>query len=1052
MFNKILPFATVLILFSLVVTTSEIKAQATDASIQGTVEDPSGVPLPGATVRIVNEGTGFTSATATNTNGEFRFRQLPLGGPYSVNVSFVGFGSETRTGFQLSLGDQINLTFRLSDQVGELQEVVVTADAAQRISRLGTSTAMTGDEISRLPVPDRNFTNLAALSPQMGPGITIGGGRTMATNVTIDGVNARRSLTGGAISGGPSTISMEAIREFEINTNNYDVTQGRQGGGGISAVSKAGTNTFTGSLFGYHRNDGLRASQDFQGRDLAEFTTSQYGFALGGPIIRDRLHFFVAYDRQDEVIPRFINDLSTPQQEAQFRISAENFQRVISIVENQYGMPQMDHSGEFTRNTTANALFARLDFQINEDHTLTFRNNFTNWDNPLNGSGDRALSLMESIWNFNSTENSALLSLRSTFSDRFVNELKVQHQYGFREFELPIGKIPRAFVRVESELADGSLVNTEVQFGGHRWSPEVNTEHYIQVANTSYLEIGENQFTFGFDVMPMYMENWISNEQGGLFTFDSIEALENMEPTTYFRQEVLADDPFQRYWILDAGAFAQVELNLHRDVRATLGLRWDVTSFLTTPEYNPIVEQELGFRTDVSPTDFSGIQPRAQFTWDIGGNQRDIVRFGAGMFKSNPHYFIHFNNTLNTGLQVATINLDRAAGDFIPTPDFEAYRRDTNNNPGIADLGISPDDLPPPFIHSIRDDYKTPTTWKGNISYNRLISQDLRVGVNFLYSYTNNNYHYFDENLRDTPFFTTDPDNRPVWVPASTIDTGNGRTNMINSRKSELIDHAMVFNNDAKMRQRGFVIDAAYQIRRLGALLNASYTWNKTEDTSSYNCCQWTTALHNPVQVDPRQLEWAPADSDFRHKFVLSAMVPIIYGIELSGTYIGISGRGFSLLVSGDIDGTGSSNNDLAFIFDPDDPSTPANIAQGMRNAIENARPNVAKYLKENAGTRAERNAVRNEMQHTFNFRASKSFNFGNSQSIDITADIFNTLHFMNRDWGGQYNYGSNRRLLSVTGFDPVTEQFQYRVNESVGEVQKSGSVYQVQLGIRYNF
>jgi hypothetical protein len=1051
MINKTLPFAMVFILFSLVFTANEVIAQATDASIQGTVVDPTGAPLPGATVRVVNEGTGFSTAVATNTSGEFRFRQLPLGGPYSVTVSFVGFRSESRTGYQLSLGDLVNLTFTLSDDIGEMQEVVVTADAAQRIARMGASTAMTGQEIARLPVPNRNFTNLASLSPQMGSGITIGGGRTMATNVTIDGVNARRSLTGGAISGGPSTISMEALREFEINTNNYDVTQGRQGGGGINAATKSGTNTFTGSVFGYHRNDGLRAAQDFQGRDLAEFTTSQYGFSIGGPIIRDRLHFFVAYDRQDEVIPRFINDLSTTQQEAQFRITRENFQRVIDIVENQYGMPSMTHSGEFTRNTTANALFARLDYQINNDHTLTFRNNFTNWDNPLNGSGDQALSLMESIWNFNSKENSALLSLRSTFSDRFVNELKVQHQYGFREFGLPVGKIPRAFVRVDSELADGSRVNTQVQFGGHRWSPEVNTEHYIQIANTSYVEIGDKQFTFGFDIMPMYMENWISNEQGGLFRFDSIDALERMEPFAYFRQQVLADDPFQRYWILDGGAFAQVELNLHRDVRASLGLRWDVTSFLTTPEYNPLVERELGFRTDVSPTDFSGIQPRAQFTWDIGGRQRDIVRFGAGMFKSNPHYFIHMNNTLNTGLQVATINLDRARGDVIPHPDFIAYRQNLNNVPGIAP-GTNLSDLPPPFIHSIRDDYKTPTTWKANVSYNRLLSDDLRVGVNFLYAFTSNNYHYYDENLRDTPFFTTDPDNRPVWVPANTINTNNGRTSMLFFRKSELIDHAMVFNNDAKMRQLGFVLDAAYQIRQIGAIFNASYTWNKTEDTSSYNCCQWTTALHNPVQVDPRKLEWAPSDSDFRHKYVLSAMVPIAFGIELSGTYVGISGRGFSLLVTGDIDGTGSSNNDLAFIFDPNDPSTPAHIATGMRNAIANARPNVAKYLEENAGTRAERNGVRNDMQHTFNFRANKRFNITGSQSIDVTADIFNTLHFMNNDWGGQYNFGGNRRLLQVTGFDPETQQFQYRVNEAVGVVPKSGSVYQVQLGVRYNF
>jgi hypothetical protein len=1026
-------------------------SQATDATIRGIVTNTAGDPLPGAAIQLRNQSTGFTARAVVDPSGLFVLRQLPLGGPYELLVSNLGYTSESRTGFQLGLGDRLEFAFRLQQGAIEVEGVVVTAPEAQiRIDRLGASRTLSQEEIARIPTPDRNFTNLAALSPQMGRGVSIGGSRVMSTNVTIDGANARRSLTGGVIAGGPFALSMEAIREFEVSTNNYDVTQGRQGGGGINAVTRSGSNTFEGSVFTYHRDNSLRATEDFQGRSLADFSTTQWGFSVGGPVIRDRLHFFAALDRQDQTIPRFINDLSTPDQERQFRISRQNFERVIDIVERQYGMPELEHSGEFLRKTTANAFFARLDYQISDNHTLTFRNNYTDWLNPLNGSGDQSLSLRESIWNFNSRENSALLSLRSSLGPNFTNELKLQHQYGYREFELPAGKIPRAFVRVESVLDDGTPVTTQVQFGGHRWAPEVNEEQYVQLANTSYLNRGNHALVFGFDVMPMYMENWISNEQGGLFRFDSLEDLEQRRPSAYFRQQVLNPDPFQRYWVLDSGIFGQVEFRPLPNVRAELGARWDVTSFLTRPEYNPLVEQELGFRTDVAPTDFTGLQPRAQFTWDVGGRGSDILRIGGGAFKSHPHYFIHMNNTLNTGLQVATLNLDRRRGDAIPDPDFDAFRRDIANNPGIAP-GTSTDDLPPPFIHSIRDDYKTPMTWKGNVSYNRLWSDRIRTGANLLYSRTVNNYHYFDANLREQPFFTTDPDNRPVWVPASSVNPANGNTSMIFSRRSNRIDHAMVFNNEAGQRQVAAVVDAYLRLTDAGASVSGSYTWNRTEDTSSYNCCQWTTALHNPVQVDPRRLEWAPSDNDFRHKFVFSGSTPLPFGFNLTASYVGISGTPFSLLVSGDIDGTGSPNNDLAFIFDPNDPSTPAAIRDGMNNAIARARPNVAAYLRENAGQRASRNGVRNEFSHLVNTRMEKRFALG-ARSMDLTLDVYNLLHLINDEWGGIHNFGGSRRLLTVTGFDADQEQFRYRVNENVGEVPRSGDVYQIQLGVRMNF
>ena len=372
-----------LLLNFFLINLSLVQAQSTDASITGVALDGNGSTLPGVSISVRNESTGFQTVTMTNNEGRYFFKQLPLGKPYTVKASYVGFAVQVKNNLILNLGDQLVINFTLSQSSTDLGEIIVTDKAINsRIDRLGASTSITAENIQQIPAQNRSFTNLSALAPTTNGG-NIGGQLFSSTNYLIDGVSARNNLTSGEIGRGPFTLSLEAIREFEVITNVYDVTQGRQGGGAISAVTKSGTNQFTATAFDYFRSDFLASPYDIRGNKRnQQFTTNQYGFSAGGAIIKDKLHFFTALDRQDQAQPLFIADIQNDDDANALRISRGALDSVLSIGRAKYGLSNSQQIGEFGLKTLANTFFARLDWQINLKNRLTIRNNYTVWVNP----------------------------------------------------------------------------------------------------------------------------------------------------------------------------------------------------------------------------------------------------------------------------------------------------------------------------------------------------------------------------------------------------------------------------------------------------------------------------------------------------------------------------------------------------------------------------------------------------------------------------------------------------------------------------------------------
>ncbi|WP_343328869.1 TonB-dependent receptor [Polaribacter staleyi] len=1026
--------------------------QATNASIRGIIKDSSGEPLMGATIIVKNISTGFSSGTITNESGSYKIQQLPLGGPYNVTAKYLGFQDVVKKGFTLNLSDVITIDFLLQESATSLDEIVVSSNSiVKRIQQMGASTKIGAGQIKNLPSEGRNFTRLTSLSPLQGAGsLNLGGQRRTSTNVTIDGVNFRNTLTAGEIGRGPYTISQEAIREFEVSTNDYDVTQGRQGGGSITSVTKSGTNEFEGSAFFYHRADNLQSQYTIQGQERdADFYNSQSGLSIGGPLIKDKLHFFLVYERQDAGDPQFIANIQNDDDANRLRISENSLNRFLQIGRDKYGLSNSKQVGQFDRVTEANNLFLRLDWQINDKHRLTFRNLYNKWDNPFSVSDNSNIEVAESYSDFVSHENSMFLSLRSNFSSSVTNELKVQYQRAERIFspnsELPSQNIPRAIVQVTSVLPNGNNSTRSVQLGGQRFTPETNLENQVQISNTTYVSSGKFNFTFGTDNLITSLETQLSNEQNGRFFFDSLDDFDNLNPSRYAREVPLQGSTLVKQTVLDLSVFGQVEFDINPNLNFVGGIRYDATAFVDAAEFNPLVYQELGIRTDEKPEDFDNIQPRFQLTWNIKGNDTDILKIGGGVFTSQPHYYAQVNNIQNSGTLIGAIDV---TGANVPTPDFIGYRNDPSTVPGVP-AGVTPFST----INAVSPDFEVPTIYKANINYTHFFGDRYSLGVNAVFSHTKNNYVYQETNLVAEPYFVT-PQGREVFVPANTI-AENGRADWTKSRVSDLVGRTLVLNSDGILDNLALVIEGSAKIGEDG-YVNASFTVNQSKDNSSYNCCVANTSTFLPVSGDPRDLNYGYSDNHFDTKIVVNGASPTWKGFTLGATIVGTGGTRYSLKSGGGRSANGDFNlsNEIAYIFDPSDANTPDYIKDSYNEVLNDPETSESfkEYLKESFGGFAERNGGKNPFSATVDLRLQKKFNLSNDKhSLELSADVFNFMNLLNKEWGRSHNFG-NRDFMNINGFDQATSSYQYNVQTGAGIEPINGTPWRLQLGVRYSF
>ncbi|HAE69436.1 MAG TPA: TonB-dependent receptor [Sphingobacterium sp.] len=1041
-------------------------AQTTQAGFSGKITDENNKGVHGASIEVRNESTGFTTKTSTNANGDFNFKELPLGGPYTVKVTYIGYGEQVRSGFNLNQGDIVRLTIPIQNTSNVLETVELTGISTlkNKIENLGAATAVTARDIAKLPVNGRNFTSLMDLSP-LSKGDNIGGQLGSSTNFTIDGMNAKNPTSAGSTtsrSGAPFSISIEAVREFKVVTNQYDVTYGRAGGGTVSAVTKQGTNQTHGSAWLYSRADWLSSPYDIRGNKRSnDFSTYQYGFTLGGPIIKDKLHYFVAWDHQRDARPLIIADINSEADEKRFNVTNATLDEFVNIGRNKYGLGNERQYGAFDKKRGSDAIFGRIDWQINEKNLLTIRNNFTSDNNKLGLQDNKPITLYESYGNDKNIDNSLLATLRTTISPKVTNELKVQHLYTYQKSSpgdlLPSQNIPRAIVEDAVSKVAGEDKKTTLQLGGHRFAQESFKNNVFQLVNNIYYSTDNINYTFGVDLMYTHANSIYGSEVNGRFHFrpsDGKTAMQNfddMKPYAYYREVPLVSDPAVVGKIFNAGAYGQLQTKLAQGLDLVAGLRLDYGHYPTSP-LNEELLKEVGVRTDHKLKSFV-VQPRFQMTWDVNEERKDFFRIGAGVFASDINNYMTINNLTFDGKHFATVDV---RGNDVPTPNFVGYRKDPLTTPTLAQFQV-------PTINTYGPDAKIPVVYKANVSYTHFFTEKLKASLSGYMNLGRNNYMYVDRNMVKDPFFRlANEDNRGVFVPAASIV--DGAPDWKKGRISNKFGRVLELNSEGKVNQFAVVLDASYQYYKDGSI-SVSYTWNDAKDNTSFNGNVANTAtLSLAVKDDPRDFsKMSYSNNQFRNKIVIYGTLPTFYGVSVGVRYSGIGGTRYSLLAGGNINGDFvAGDNDLAFIFDPNNPNTSKQLITGLNNLLNNpeASQSLKDFIKKYQGKIAERNGGVNGFYGLIDLRIAKKFNLYKNHALEVSGDLFNVANLFKKTWGVNESLG-NQNLYALGGkdaageklvpFDVTKQQFNYNVNNS-GIVSPSGNPYQFQLGLRYSF
>ena len=1041
-------------------------AQTTQAGFSGKITDEHNKGVHGASIEVRNESTGFTTKTSTNANGDFNFKELPLGGPYTIKVTYIGYGEQVRSGFNLNQGDIVRLIIPIQNTSNVLETVELTGISTlkNKIENLGAATAVTAKDIAKLPVNGRNFTSLMDLSP-LSKGDNIGGQLGSSTNFTIDGMNAKNPTSAGSTtsrSGAPFSISIEAVREFKVVTNQYDVTYGRAGGGTVSAVTKQGTNQTHGSAWLYSRADWLSSPYDIRGNKRSnDFSTYQYGFTLGGPIIKDKLHYFVAWDHQRDARPLIIADINSEADEKRFNVTNSTLDEFVSMGRKKYGLGNERQYGAFDKKRGSDAIFGRIDWQINENNLLTVRNNFTSDNNKLGLQDNKPITLYESYGNDKNIDNSLLATLRTTISPKVTNELKVQHLYTYQKSSpgdlLPSQNIPRAIVEDAVSKVAGEDKKTTLQLGGHRFAQESFKNNVFQLVDNIYYSTDNINYTFGVDLMYTHANSIYGSEVNGRFHFrpsDGKTAMQNfddMKPYAYYREVPLVSDPAVAGKIFNAGVYGQLQTKLAQGLDLVAGLRLDYGHYPTSP-LNEELLKEVGVRTDHKLKSFV-VQPRFQMTWDVNEERKDFFRVGAGVFASDINNYMTINNLTFDGKHFATVDV---RGSDVPAPDFVGYRKDPSKTPTLAQFQV-------PTINTYGPDAKIPVVYKANVSYTHFFTEKLKASLSGYMNLGRNNYMYVDRNMVQDPFFRlTNEDNRGVFVPAASIV--DGAPDWKKGRISNKFGRVLELNSEGKVNQFAVVLDASYQYFKDGSI-SVSYTWNDAKDNTSFNGNVANTAtLSLAVKDDPRDLsKMSYSNNQFRNKIVIYGTLPTFYGVSVGVRYSGIGGTRYSLLAGGNINGDFvAGDNDLAFLFDPNSPNTSKQLITGLNNLLNNpeASQSLKDYIKKYEGKIAERNGGVNGFYGLIDLRIAKKFSLYKNHALEISGDLFNVANLFKKTWGVNESLG-NQNLYALGGkdaageklipFDVTKQQFNYNVNNS-GIVSPSGNPYQFQLGLRYSF
>jgi outer membrane receptor protein involved in Fe transport len=1049
--RRILPFITVLFVpFFLM-------AQVTTSNISGTIRSASG-PLVGATITATHQPTGTIFRTRSLTNGVYNLVNMIPGGPYRVEVTFVGFQTFIQDSIFLALGENTRIDASLSSSSSTLSEVIVTTTTANTRRKTGASTNISRAQIAALPTLSRSIQDYTRLTPQAN-GNSFGGVNNRFNNITIDGAvnNDVFGLSGSGTPGGQASttpISLDAIQEIQVVLAPYDITYGNFTGGGVNAVTRSGTNKFDGSVYSFFRNQNTIGKDPVTGQKSTNFSDNQYGIRLGGPIIKNKLFFFVNGELARRTAPTLYNA-----GENGSLLTSDEAKTLSDYLQTKYNY-NVGSYAPFDAQTQSNKLFGRIDWNISDKHRLTVRHNYIKaFDDNISRS-PTFFRFGNNTYRFNNKQNISVVELRSRFSSTYSNDLLLTRQE-IRDYRTTYGAL---FPQVEIAKGSGTI-----QLGSERSSVANQLDQDIyELTDNFKIFKGKNTFTIGTHNEFFKFRNLFINNYNGRWNFASLNDFYNNNPrqvqVTY--SNIPGDPlPSARFNAAQLGFYAQDEIQLNPQFRITAGLRVDVPVFNTKPGYNPIVDSTFGgkYNTSNIPNKQLLWSPRVGFNYDVTGNKTVILRGGAGIFSGRIPFVWMSNQYSNTGLLLSTVNVtDNANTPANEVNNGNGFQPDPAKQSTLGTAGKT-------FESDVIDkNFKLPQVARFNLATDLRLPGGFMATLEGMYSKTINNILYQDVNLADAvgtvdPIYNNGADKRIAY---------SGSTNAGGRRINPQITNAILITNTNK----GYTYNLTAQVSKTwkNVYASAAYNYNRATDVNSGAS---STALSNWefVQVvgDPNRPQLSRSNYELTHRITGILSFNLNYTkymkTSLAFFYSGNSGQYFTYVVNGDLNSDGRFGNDLVYV--PRNTSeinfvdflnsngtvryTAAQQTAAFEKFIDND-----KYLSSRRGNYTERNGSHTPWEHVIDMRFAQDFFItagGNKHTLELTFDVFNLTNLLNKDWGRQWNVANQAYsiLSTVSRKNAITGLTEKGYNYSIGQDpwgMSFGSRFQGQIGVRYSF
>ena len=1054
-------------LFVLLLASVGASAQNTTATISGSVKDTEGEPLQAAAVLVTSSETGAFYGAVTNRHGIFSLSGLKPG-KYLVKFSFLGYQDFALDNVILSLGKDYNVNVVLKEETMNIPTVTIRGESTHfNETRTGQTYNVNREAITMLPSVNRSMLDYTRLSPYSGIENAMAGRDGRGTTLTIDGAVMNNSFGLSAdLPGAGTPISIDAVQEMQVAIAPYDVRQSNFTGGGINVITKSGTNTFKGTAYSYFHNEKLRGNK-IDGKDLGDRVSNSHttvGFTLGGPILKDKLFYFV--NAEYVTTPGPITEYKLSEDgvgDAAGKISrvtaADMEQFATALKAYGYDAGSYDLSNGDQTNTK---MLARIDWNINNNHNLMLRYNWTGnkqWFTPSGKStvgatteNDRVSKSGYVFRNNCYTQNdnawSAVAELNSRLSGRMSNKFSasisdVSNLRGTESADFPhidILKDDDAFMSAGCEAftkGTGNYVRTYNISDHIRWTLAHSTitaglSYQYQKGATNYRMFGTGYYRY--NSLEDFINQAVPAAFGMTYTYDGI------------------DDPASRTSFGQTAAFLQAESHITDNLTVTYGLRADHMQYyepLTTNEsfkaldwtnhfYAP-GQVPAGYQAPVIdngrwPKANVQFSPRVGFNWDVDDAHTLTVHGGAGLFTGRiPLVFFATIPNSSGMLQGTVMSSDPTNAMQQGLQNNFLYTEEALRN-YLIQQGLSMTANPNPTLNNttitgIAGDFKLPQVFKTSLAVDYEpdgLAFPLAVSVEGIYNKDINavyveNYNQICDDA--APRFNG-ADNRVNYKGIAAVQPTVSKSG-----------GAMVISNTDK----GYSWSLGGTLKAepiYGLKTELSYIHQVSMSVQDMKGSQLNSAWRNDVNVNsPNEQVLRPSAYVIPDKLTAMATYRLGYSknkfmsTEIGLFYTGYTAGTYSYVYTTDMNGDGI-NNDLIYI-----PATKDELkfvdngtftAEAQQQAFWNF-VNQDKYLSKHKGEYADANAARMPWLNRFDLHLAQNFNVGalrgskrNNETLQLSLDIMNVGNLINSSWGVMRTPSAcnNAKILEYKGAD----------------------------------